>query len=67
VQEAGVREAHFPRLRLHGGSDLGNSVADADHVYAGASVKPLLAFLIVEVHALTVRNAQPAVIEGAVK
>jgi len=36
-------------------------------VYAGAGVEPLLAFLIVEVHALTMRDAQPAVIEGAVK
>ena len=66
-EEARVGEGDFAGLGLHGLGDLGDSVADADHVDPGAGVEPGAAVVAVEPAALAAGDAQPAVLADPVE
>ena len=66
-EEARVGEGDLARLRLHRLGDLGDAVADADHVDAGAGVEPGAAVVAVEPAALAAGDAQPAVLADSVE
>ena len=66
-EEAGVGEAHFVGLSLHGGSDFGYPMPDRDHVDAGAGIEVCTAIFGVEVRALAVRDLRPVAGDDAVE